>query len=244
MLRFLFLSIIILIAAAFAIVAFTPLSFVLERTGISDRGAVWAEAEGTILNGQISGLELQGQKIGDVSLKLRPASLLRLTPAYDVNWEGESGQGTGLVALQGQTLIATELILVQELKGIETLAAPLKAIGGHVRLDGGEVTVNRDGCVFASGEVSTNVLEKAAAQYGRQFGLLSGPLSCVEGALDLALEGRSDAADTVDFKATIDWLGRTSFDASIVTQDDEVRYVLKQIGFVESGDALTYAKSR
>lgn len=244
MIRFLFFSIVFLIAAACAVVAYTPLGFVLERAGLSARGAVWAEAEGTVLNGRISGLELRGQNVGDVSLKLRPMSLLRLTPTYDVTWDGASGRGTGLVALQGQTPVATELIIVQDLNGIEAIAAPLKAIGGHMRLDGGEVTLNRDGCTFASGEVSTNVLEKAAAQYGRQFGLLSGPFGCVDGEFDLVLEGRSDASDTVDFKARIDLLGQTSFNASIFTQDGEVRYVLKQIGFVENGDALTYAKSR
>jgi len=244
MIRFLLLSVVFLVAAICAAIAFTPLGFVLERSGLAQMGAGWAQSEGTLMRGRISGLHVQGQMVGDVSLKLRPMSLLRFSPTYDVQWGGAGGRGTGTIALSGQTLIATDVTLQQSLSSLEGLAQPVRAIGGDVRLDNGAMTIDRVGCKSASGTISTDALSKFAAQYGRQFGNLSGPLGCDTGNVMLTLSGRSEAAETVDILARTSFLGQSSFDVKVGTQDGEVRFLLSQLGFVESGGVLTYSKDQ
>lgn len=243
MIRFLLLSIIFLTAAACAAIAFTPLGFVLDRSGLSKMGAGWAQSEGTLLKGRVSGLHVQGQMVGDVSLKLRPMSLLSLSPTYDVQWGGAGGRGTGVIALKGETLVASEIVLQQKLTSVEGLAAPVRAIGGDVRLDDGAMTVSRAGCEAASGTISTDALSKAAAQYGRQFGTLSGPLACADGKVLVDLMGRSEAGDRVNVAAQTSLLGQSNFEVEVETQDGEVRFLLAQIGFVERDGLLTYAQS-
>jgi general secretion pathway protein N len=207
-------------------------------------GAGWAQSEGTLLKGRISGLHMQGQVVGDVVLKLRPLSLLRLSPTYDVQWGGAAGRGTGVIALKGETLVATQVTLQQDLSGIEGLAPPVRAIGGSVRLDQGAMTISRAGCASASGTISSDALSNAAAQYGRQFGELSGPLSCRDGDVVVALNGQSDAGDMVALNASASFLGQSNFDVKVTTQNGEVRYLLTQVGFVEQDGVLTYSKAR
>ena len=77
------------------LVAFTPLGFVLERSGLANVGAGWAQAEGSLLKGRIGGLHVRGQAVGDVVATLRPLSLLKGQAVYDVQWAGAGGRGTG-----------------------------------------------------------------------------------------------------------------------------------------------------
>ena len=97
MIRFLVLAIFFLLAVIVAAIALTPLGFVMARSGVGNAGAGWAQVQGTLLEGRIDGLHVNGQPIGDVSVKLRPFTLLSLAPQYDVQWGGAGGQGAGLV---------------------------------------------------------------------------------------------------------------------------------------------------
>lgn len=244
MIRFLLLSLAFLIAAVCTAIAFTPLGFVLDRSGAAQMGAGWAQAEGTVLRGRISGLYVRGQMVGDVTLRLRPMSLLRLAPTYDVQWGGVAGRGKGVIALQDQTLVATEVTLQQDLSGIDGLSPSVKAIGGHVRLDNGAMTVTQTGCQSASGTIATDVLANAAKQYRRQFGDLSGSLSCIAGDVAVSLLAQSDTGDRVDISARASFLGQSSYAVRVTTQDSEVSYILSQLGFAARDGVLTYSKSR
>ncbi|MEL6862068.1 MAG: type II secretion system protein N, partial [Pseudomonadota bacterium] len=88
MMRTLFFLILFVLILIGGLVAYTPLGFVLGQSGIGGLGVGWAKTDGTLLQGRISGLYAGTQPIGDVSLKLRPLSLLTLQPSYDVQWGG------------------------------------------------------------------------------------------------------------------------------------------------------------
>lgn len=240
MIRFLLLTIIFVICAIGAAIAFTPLGFVLSQSGVANYGAGWAQAEGSLLNGRISGLHVRGQMVGDVKLKLRPMSLFTLSPTYDLQWSGAGGRGIGTLQLKNKQLIATDVTLQQSISSIQDLAPAIRALGGDVRLDNAAMTLDVSGCKSASGTVSSDVLEKAAPQYQRQFGRISGPLSCSNGNILLALNGASDAGDTLDIDASASLLGRADIEARLVTTDPEVSYLLQQIGFQDRNGTLMY----
>lgn len=242
--RKLLLLLIFIVALIAAAVAFTPLGFVLSQSGLDRAGIGWAKVDGSISNGRISGLYIQNQPVGDVTLKLRPMSLLSLSPTYDVQWGGAGGRGTGVVKLTRSAVDASELRAQQDISSIEALIAPVRAIGGSVRVSDGAVKVTRAGCESASGSVSTDALTRVAEQYGKTVSALDGSISCDAGRFLLAMTGQSDAADQVTIDAEASLLGAAKVDVRVETQDGQIIFALNQIGFVAQDGAWVYSREQ
>lgn len=238
--RTLLLSLVFVVCLIAAGVAFTPLGFVLERSGAGNAGAGWAQAEGTLMEGRISGLHVAGQPIGDVNLKLHPMSLLTLAPKYDVQWGGAGSSGSGVITISQSSISAEDLRLQQNVSAIEGLALPVRAIGGTLRLTGGEIQLTRSGCDHAAGELTTDVLTRAAQQYGRQFGSIDGPLTCIEGNILTSLNGLSERGDTVRVDTETSISGASALNVVIETMDSDVMFALSQSDFVREGEAWIY----
>lgn len=224
--------------------AFTPLGFVLGQSGVGALGVGWAKTDGTLMKGRISGLYAGTQPIGDVSLELRPLSLLALKPSYDVQWGGASGQGTGVLTISRSGLEAQDLRMRQEIGALENLEPAVRAMGGSLDVDDGAFRLTQTGCETASGTVSTSALSTLAAQYGRQFGTISGPISCENGAFLLALAGQSDAGDSVEIDASAGLTGSGQFETRVQTQDAQIIIALTQIGFVRENGRFVYRQTR
>ena len=240
-LLFLILFVIILIGG---LVAYTPLGFVLSNSGANSLGIGWAKTDGTLLKGRISGLYAGTQPIGDVSLKLRPLSLLTLQPSYDVQWGGAGGQGTAVLTFSKSALEAKNLRMRQEIGALEGLEPAVRAMGGSLDIDNGNFRIRQTGCETASGTISTNTLSTLAAQYGRQFGEISGPVSCESGEFVIALEGQSDVGDRVEIDAQTSLAGSGAFATRVQTQDTQIIIALTQIGFVRENGQFVYRQSR
>ncbi len=240
MIRSLFLIIILLVVLVITLIWTVPLELVLRQSGVANPNIGWAQVEGTVRKGRINGLFTSGQAIGDVSLELRPMSLLSLSPVYDVQWGGAGGRGTGVAKISGSTLELSELRLEQQVSAIEGLATPIRAIGGTLRLIDGEAKLSQLGCEHASGEMTTDVLSRAADQYGRDFGALSGPVSCEDGAFVLSMSGQSSNSDRMQMDARASFLGQAEFSTEVSTADTELTLVLSQIGFEFRDGAWRY----
>ena len=237
----LILFIVILIAGVFA---FTPRGFVLSQSGAGGLGAGWAKADGTLMKGRISGLYVGTQPIGDVSLELRPLSLLSLRPSYDIQWGGAGGQGTAVLTLSRSALIGDDVRMRQEIGALEGLDPAVRAMGGSLDITDGAFRLTQTGCTEASGQLSTNTLSTLAAQYGRQFGEISGPISCDGGAFVLAMEGSSEANDRVIIDARAAPSGQGEFSTRVMTQDAQIIIALTQIGFVRENGEFVYRQAR
>lgn len=235
------LFILILIVGLFA---FTPLGFILNQSGAGNMGVGWAKVDGTLMKGRISGFYAGTQPIGDVSLKLRPMSLLTMSPSYDVQWGGAGGQGTAMLTLSRSALSADDIRMRLEIGALEGLEPAVRAMGGTLDIEGGAFQLTRTGCETASGSMSTNALSTLAAQYGRQFGEIVGPISCESGAFVIAMAGESDVGDQVNIDASANILGGGDFATRVQTQDTQIILALTQIGFVRENGAFVYRQSR
>ncbi len=239
--RTLFLIILFLLVAIGAAVAFTPLAYITAQSGAGRAGVGWAQVQGTLLNGRIDGLHVQGQPMGDVQLKLRPLSLISLAPEFDIQWGGPGGQGTGVVKVSKNRLAAREVRMQHQINAIEALAGPVRALGGIVRISNGAVVMTPVGCESASGKVTTDTLQVAAQQYGREFGIIEGPISCIERDLMLELNGTSQSGDSVQVDAKASVLGTSMFEVAINTADTQMTLGLSQIGFTFRDGAWRYS---
>ncbi|MEM8617880.1 MAG: type II secretion system protein N [Pseudomonadota bacterium] len=245
MIRRLFLVLIFVLVAIVSAVAFTPLGFLLNRAGLDAYGVGWSQVDGTLGQGRIDGLYVGAQPVGDVTLTLRPLSLLRLQPTYDVQWSGSGGRGRAVISvLSRRELSASDIRLQHNLAVIEGLALPIRAMGGQLQVRDGLVQLTRTGCTQASGTLSTDILARAAGQYGRTFGQFEGPLSCDAGQFILAMKARSEEADAVDFNAQASLLGSVNARVSVQTPSAEIGLALSQFGFQRRGDLLVYDYNR
>ncbi len=242
--RKLLMLILFIIVLFIGLVAFTPLGFVLNQSGAGNLGVGWAKADGTLLKGRISGFYVGTQPVGDVSLKLDLFSLLTLAPSYDVQWGGAGGQGTAMLTLSRSALTAKNVRMRQEIGALEGLEPAVRAMGGTLDVDNGAFRLVQSGCESASGELSTNALSTLAAQYGRQFGQIAGPISCDGGAFVIALEGQSDANDRVNIDARAALTGSGDFATRVATTDAQIILALTQIGFVRENGEFVYRQSR
>ncbi|MEL7541698.1 MAG: type II secretion system protein N [Pseudomonadota bacterium] len=242
--RKLLLLILFVIMLIVGIFAFTPLGFVLGQSGAGNLGAGWAKADGTLMKGRISGLYVGTQPIGDVSLELRPLSLLSLRPSYDIQWGGAGGQGTAVLTLSRGALIGDDVRMRQEIGALEGLDPAVRAMGGSLDISDGAFRLTQTGCAEASGQLSTNTLSTLAAQYGRQFGEISGPISCDQGAFIIAMEGASESDDRVIIDARAALAGQSAFSTRVQTQDAQIIIALTQIGFVRENGEFVYRQAR
>ena len=242
--RRLMLLIVFIIILIGALVAYMPLGYVINQSGASAASIGWAKVDGTIAKGRISGLYIDTQPLGDVNLKLRPLSILSLSPSYDIQWGGAAGRGTGVLTLTRSALIGKEIRMQQELGALEALSPPVRAMGGSLRVSDGSFRLSRMGCEQASGTLSTDTLSTLAAQYGRQFGRISGPISCDTGAFVIDMEGSSDAGDQVEIDARASLTGQGDFTTRISTQDTQIIIALTQIGFERENGQFVYRQSR
>jgi len=242
--RKLFLLILFVIMLIGGLFAFTPLGFVLGQSGAGSLGVGWAKADGTLLNGRISGLYVGTQPIGDVSLELRPMSLLALRPSYDIQWGGAGGQGTAILTLSRSAISGDDVRMRQEIGALEGLDPVVRAMGGSLDVADGSFRLTQTGCASASGQLSTNTLTTLAAQYGRQFGDVAGPIRCEDGAFILDLEGASPSNDRVFIDARAALTGQGEFSARVQTQDAQIIIALTQIGFARESGEFIYRQSR
>ena len=237
----LILFILTLIAGLFA---FTPLGFVLNQSGAAHMGIGWAKVDGTLMKGRISGFYAGTQPIGDVSLKLRPLSLVTLSPSYDVQWGGAGGQGTATLTLSRSALTADNIRMRLEIGALEGLEPAVRAMGGTLDVEDGSFKLSRSGCQDAAGRLFTNSLSTLAAQYGRQFGEIAGPISCENGSFVIAMSGESDVGDEVSIDASANILGGGDFVTRVSSQDTQIILALTQIGFVRENGEFVYRQSR
>ena len=242
--RRLLLLILFVVMLIVGVFAFTPLGFVLGQSGAGALGVGWAKADGTLMKGRISGLYVGTQPIGDVSLELRPLSLMTLRPSYDIQWGGAGGQGTAVLTLSRSALVGNDLRMRQEIGALEGLDPAVRAMGGSLDIADGAFRLTQTGCSEASGQLSTNTLSALAAQYGRQFGEIEGPISCDNGAFVIAMEGASDADDRVIIDARAALTGQGEFATRVQTQDAQIIIALTQIGFVRENGEFVYRQSR
>ena len=70
--RRLILLIVFIVVLIGALIAYTPLGYVLNQSGASAAGVGWAKVDGTISKGKLSGLYIDTQPFVDVNLQLRP----------------------------------------------------------------------------------------------------------------------------------------------------------------------------
>lgn len=242
MMRFV-LFVVALVALAWFAVAQLPIGFVLQRLPLNAMGVEWMQSEGTVWDGRIMGVYVNGQPVGDVDVALQPVSLITFRPALEVQWGGAGGRGAGLILFETNAVEARDLRFEQRVSALESLSADLRSIGGNFRLNSGAVRIEDGRCTSATGAVQSDTLTLAARQFGRSFSDLTGAISCEEGAFHIEMSGDGSEGDTIAIDAEATLQGQSEIRVAVTTADRELEALLASAGFSREDGVWTYRRS-
>lgn len=220
-----------------------PLGFVLGQLRLGGVGVGWAHTEGTLYRGRVNGVFTQQQVVGDIGLTLKPMSLLSGGLGYDIDMGGAGLRGTAGVTLRPGQLQLKDLRARQSIAAMEGLAAPIRAMGGEVRIGDADAVFDKKGCKEVSGTVTSDALTRAAGQYGKVFGPVSGPLSCEDGLIVADLASDSPDGDVVRIFGRFGIGGQGDVRVEVETSDPAMAAFLSQANFSFQDDVWTYAYS-
>lgn len=240
------LALSLIFAAVFvgSMVAAAPLPPLLQLAGLQARGFAYERAAGSVWRGEIAGLRVGPERLGDVRLTLEPAALLRGRVRAQFEAAGALRAYGSAAYAPGRGWLLEDSVFVVSMTDLGQLHPQLKDRGGEFRAELSEAEVGAAGaCLFAVGEARTDVLTHGgdASPLGAWRGpALEGPIGCEDGDLVLRLNG-ADASARVAVEARIDLQTGSTFLATVETEDPGVRLALGALGFAERDGAFAYS---
>ncbi len=228
-----------------AVIASAPIQPLLRLAGLERHGLAFEGAAGTIWNGEVRGLRVGRERLGDVRVGLERASLLRgkLRGAFEIRGALRA-RGTMEYGL-GSGWLVEDAVFVVNMTDMGQLHPELKDRGGefYASLERARLDRART-CIAAEGVARTDVLSRIAGEtaLGAWRGpVLEGAIACEDGDLVVRLSG-ADARASVAAEARIDLATGSTFVATVETEDPEVRVALGALGFSERDGAFAYTK--
>ncbi|MEL6111531.1 MAG: type II secretion system protein N [Pseudomonadota bacterium] len=236
-----------LIALALMFVALVtsraPAGLVAAGLAHSGPGLSFSGVKGTLWRGTISNVVLGQIPVGEVAYRLRPLSLLGLSPALDLTLSQGAIVGRIPVQISRRRVALGRGTLKLRLDAVSQTRALGMPVSGVV-----DVTVDRlvfspaGGCLEGALTVATDFLKAPAARWGAQGFDMAGPGGCEDGGLYVNLSGEGpDAA--ADLALTMRQDFSFAVDVAVKPGRRDVRQALELIGFQQTGSALTYSTS-
>ena len=236
-----------LLLAGFAggLVVFAPIGTALRIGGAEKHGLSWTQAEGTVLNGKLSGITVGGRNVGNAMLQLMPFALLTGQVQYAVEWSGDQGRGSGNASIAAGSRTAFHRFdLDLDLLSLDQAALWIRQSGGRVLLQGDVVRFGPSGCVEAIGTATSNVLEHNVEILGTGWSPMRGELSCENGDLVIPLESANTSGTRFLAQLRVSPGRPGRFDARISGMlARELEFALPIAGFTREGADYVYSFS-
>jgi hypothetical protein len=236
------LAVVFVLVFVGTLIARAPLEPLLSVAKVRQRGLAYESAVGTVWGGEIAGLRVGPERLGDVRLALDPKALLggRVLTRFDIQGPLRA-HGAAAYAL-GRGWRVQNATFAASMSDMGSLHPELKDRGGELFAALANAEVDADGdCLDADGRVETDVLARGAGgAVGDWRGpALTGVISCEAGDVVLRLAGADDSARVV-VEARIDLATGSTFVATVQTEDPTVRLALGALGFAEQGGSFAY----
>lgn len=222
----------------FLAVARLPLSVALDLAGIRAQGVDWSAASGTVWNGTIAGVSLDGYPIGAVTQRTHFLPLLTGRVVSDVAIAGRPVNGEGRVSLAGQRVSLSDAAFLIDLAAydvVDAFGAPLR---GAIRLETDNLQLRGERCQAGVVSLWTDSMTYSARAWGGDGFPLAGTATCGDdGVLRLSLTGEGNG-QTVAITGTLDPSLDYLAEVRAGGLEEDVATGLMLYGFEQSGDDL------
>ena len=221
------------------LIARLPLSLLVENAPVP---VDYRSVSGTIWNGRIAGIEVDGQEVGDAEIGLRFFPLLTARVSTALALRGRFIDGLGDVSFDGTTLAirdATGTADVSRFGLVDVFGQPLRGtIEGSIdRLEFSRT----EGCLHAELDLATDALTQSLGIYAGDGLELVGKGRCENGDLVIPLDGENDDA-VIEVELRLKANGRYHSVLAVTPLEPRLGDFLGQVGFRKEGN--TYVAER
>lgn len=189
------------------LVALLPLKAVAIAGGGAERLG-YSDVFGTVWDGRIYGLQINGEPVREVAVSLRPLALLTGRLAADWRIADESLSGHGRVALGADRLEVDDASLAVSLSRMGAADWPGFDPDETVFVRLARLEMAGERCLDATGSVRTGALVTLASAYGFEGPVLEGSFACRDDRLLTDFGGETEALDLIGGAV----LDRTGYD--------------------------------
>lgn len=223
-----------------------PLSVVWSLGEAEERGLSAAAVEGTIWNGQVKGLAVNGRPVGDVRVAGQASDLLagKLGASVELFGQGQSAKGWVGAGADGRVIVR-DARWTGDLSAQRGLDPRLANIGGRAILEIVAMEFDLAGgapqCVTGEGAAWTDALTSTPEEWRWTGPALSGPLTCSDGAVSVRLDGAQDG-DVIAVAGALLADMTTSVEASVETEHPRLSVMLPLLGFDVRDGAYVYER--
>jgi|GEM_PF-2106920 len=228
------LMILCLALTALFSVAATPFAAVVVMLGLERAGISYDRAEGTLWRGRLTGVHWRDTYVGDAVMRPLPFSMLLGRLSLDMTLEGGLVAGRGIVS---RGIFAPLTIRDAEITADLAALPVMVKLTGHIQASLAEVALGPRGCLRAKGRLSTDALTHGFVDTPWRGPVISGEVTCEDGALLLPLSG-TDGVQKVGVLMKV--RPDRSFDVRVEldTADPAMTQLLPVLGFRRDGGAL------
>ncbi|MEE4208555.1 MAG: type II secretion system protein N [Parvularcula sp.] len=213
-----------------------PLDVVTGRLPVS-----YASAEGTVWSGRLTGVQANGEPLGDVRFDTDPLSLLGGAPAARFAVSGASVTGEGRAQIGGDWLSLENADLTLDLRSTGMIDPLGRPVSGNLEVDVGKLTFGRDRCSVDATAARTDALVSSMGAFGSRGFPLEGVARCEGNILVLPLSGEGpDAA--IDAVVRVEPSGRYVTSLTVAPKSPELGRYLRGLGFAEQDGAFTQTR--
>jgi hypothetical protein len=222
-----------------AFVAFLPMSMAAGFAAQQLPDLRYKEATGSVWDGKLTEVTMGKQKIGDLSVKADMASVFsgKASGKLGLIREGFTGETSLAYPLTGGALELSALKLSGKAGAVPRMPRVIGASGGDFVLELREVKFAGDVCETASGEVWTDALARINHR-GWTGPELRGPVTCLDGRLQVDARGRAVSGEDVIAKMSISNRLDMELTATVLNAQGAALEALTDLGFRPEGDVL------
>lgn len=212
--------------------------------GWADLPVGYRGVSGTLWDGEVSGLIVDGERIGDAAIRVHFLPLLTGQVRAEIALSGRGLNGAGTISLRGGRFVARDAETVADLSRFglaDVFGQPLRG-----RLDATirEVifAMGDGGCIAADLDVSTDALAQSLGVYGGDGLELAGQGRCEEQDLVIPLAGENaNAVIRAELRLQPD--GRYRSSLAVTPRQPGFASFLTQVGFRDDGGTFVAERS-
>lgn len=197
---------------------------------------------GTVWDGEIVGLVVEGEPVGDLAIKLRAWPLLMGRLETDAALIGRGIDVSGRIAISIRTISLGGVeahVDLERLRLRDTLGQRLR---GQLSAQVQEVLFVGGACRRASLSASTDALAESLGAFASRGFAISGEGRCEDGALHLPMSGAGPDAE-VEVMLTLTGDGQYSSRLAVIPQRTDLGLFLLNFGFRQEGNVFLTDRS-
>lgn len=241
------LTVFFLVVLIGCLIAWMPAGFVIDRINPEARAIGYERASGTVWDGQVSGLTLAGETLGQLRFQLQPAALVSGRVAGRVDIDGPVGRLRGRVeAAPSGAVWLKDMVGDINIHALNAIDPLLRRSPSELNLSLSTLVLDSEGrCLQADGDLQTDLLVVTGRRWNWNGPTLSGAITCDGSQLAADLSSPPDDAEQqVTASARLDLMARLyDVTARVETEDRRLADVLIGLDFARAGDGFEFHRT-